>query len=755
MSNLKWHVAVIVILLIGDGVLQSACLTRPVASGAPTTKVNFATVVRQSAVDKVDLLFAIDNSSSMGDKQAYLGEAIPDLVNRLTTPNCVDANEVVGISHDHGICDRGKVEFPPVHDMHIAIVSSALGPRGGDICDPGATVTVGGRTLNRHNDDRGHLLNRAMDAEIELPSAGPSHFLTWLPSSGEKNGKPSGAPGIEQPEVLSNDFQSMVTGVHAYGCGIESQLESWYRFLIQPDPYDDIALDSNGKATWNGVDVTILKQRHDFLRPDSLVAVIVLTDENDSEIDVRSADQSGYKFMSTTFKPPRGTSACTSNPADPNCTSCAFLPNGGAGDPNCAKGNYTDPNDWGYDPNLRHVHMKAKYGFEPQFPISRYVVGLTAKAVPDRIGEYPSGAKNYVGDAKCTNPLFAASLPDGSSTDAAALCHLASGPRTSDSIFYAHIGGVPHELLHFDPRDPEASAIREEDWVKILGKNPEAYDYTGIDPHMIESVAPRAGLAGPGASNDADPIHGREWITDQGAGHILPVDRQFACIFPLAKPRDCTLADNADACDCPSKPTLTAAQAPPVCNPSKQTEQIAAKAYPTIRELLLAKKIGEQGIVSSICPIHVTEQSAGDPLYGYRPAVSAIVDRLKSALTERCVPQPLEEETDGTVPCLVLELLPGAGDQSTACDSSKGLEQPDPGVLRRYRAAQQANGDTDGLARPLCVMKQLKGEELVQSSAKSPRGRDGATSPGPRVPRKSARRPSSSRNGACRRATRW
>src|SRR5215469_1729303 len=41
--------------------------------------------------DKIDLLFMIDNSSSMGDKQALLALAVPDLVSRLVSPNCLDA----------------------------------------------------------------------------------------------------------------------------------------------------------------------------------------------------------------------------------------------------------------------------------------------------------------------------------------------------------------------------------------------------------------------------------------------------------------------------------------------------------------------------------------------------------------------------------------------------------------------------------------------------------------------------------------
>ena len=112
----------------------------------------------------------------------------------------------------------------------------------------------------------------------------------------------------------------------------------------------------------------------------------------------------------------------------------------------------------------------------------------------------------------------------------------------------------------------------------------------------------------------------------------MPVDRQFACTFKLAMPRDCTQAVNGYACDCPSTP-LTHDQTPPVCDDNVPTSQVAAKAYPTIRELLVAKMMGTQGIVSSVCPVDVADNAAGnDPLYGYRPAVAAIVDRLKGAL---------------------------------------------------------------------------------------------------------------------------
>ncbi len=295
------------------------------------------------AVQKVDLLFMIDNSASMGDKQAYLGQAIPDLVNRLVTPNCIDAGNpstVYGPStldpSGNAVCAQGTPEFPAVHDMHIGIVSSSLGSRLGDqapadgsggVCLPMATITVNGTTLNNHNDDQAHLLIRASDPTIpvtgaptEVPLAdAASGFLAWYPSAANA-GKASPDPvPIASATALESDFADLIAGVHEYGCGIESQLESWYRFLIQPDPYASLAVNTS-QAAWVGVDTTILKERQDFRRPDSLVALVDLTDENDSEIDVRSLGGQGYLFMSTKFMPPHGTAECATDPSNAACT---------------------------------------------------------------------------------------------------------------------------------------------------------------------------------------------------------------------------------------------------------------------------------------------------------------------------------------------------------------------------------------------------------------------------------------------------
>jgi hypothetical protein len=758
----------------GSGAMASA-------SGAVSAGVSGAVnaALPNQVINKIDMLFDIDNSASMGDKQQYLIAAIPDLIDGLVNPNCIDnaTGAITGKSMQGTGCAAGsKPEFPAVRDMHIGIVSSSLGPRLSEIdptfvtgvCNDPQQAQAPFESINAHMDDHAHLLTRSltgvapnlMEGAVADAAAG---FLYWYPLANGMgvDGPPVGpATPLNSAMTLETDFTSLAAGVGVFGCGIESQMESWYRFLVQPDPYATLALDSgklvSGQPTaeWVGVDSTIIQERHDFLRPDSLVAIVVLSDENDSEIDVRSLGGLGYFFMRTGFAPPHGTSVCATNPLSATCVSCSP----GNDDPNCvAPGGgvavYSAPNNWGEDLNLRHVHMRQKYGIDPQYPVERYFYGLTSPVVSDRTGEYPPGVAGYSGFGKnmnCTNPLFAASLPqqtDLSTTiastilpsDAKTLCSLPTGTRTSDKVFFAHIGGVPHQLLHFLPGDPAGSTLTDADWVKILGIDPEHYNYDGIDPHMYESYTPRlpppAGggeglvnppqfdasgttvLAPPDSSSNTDPVSGREWITDLPiGGHRLPVDVQFACTFPLATPRDCTRAVNGYACDCPSAPgTLTHDQTPADCSDATPTMQIAAKAYPTVRELLVAKMMGPQGVVSSICPIDVTDNAAGnDPLYGYRPAVNALTDHLKPALANACLPRQLNPVADGSVPCLILVTLPGAGScTNPTCPAGVGLTVPASSVLNPWCEAAEASytgekgAPGDPALQSVCELAQL------------------------------------------------
>ncbi|HEY1693836.1 MAG TPA: hypothetical protein VGG39_16830 [Polyangiaceae bacterium] len=591
-----------------------------------------------ASANKVDLLFMLDNSASMGDKQVLLAAAVPDVL-------------------------QGLVSLQ-VHDMHVGIVTSSLGGRGGDQCNPSATNPAS-PSLNAHNDDRGELIDRsgvAGDPTVEtVPAAGEnaSHFLGWFPSDAANSGAtPPPAPVVTDEATLVGDFTGMVEGVHEHGCGFEAQNEAWYRFLVQPDPFDTIT--KNGtQAAFTGVDATILQQRHDFLRPDSLLIVVVLTDESEAVADPLSISGQGWAFEneqfpgSTNGSAPEGSIECknldpnnplTTGPNDPNCTSCAFLqgapnfatecPNDGTNGTN----GYLDPID--DQLNVRFFHQKERFGLLAGYPTSRYVRGLSKTTVPDSQHEH-DGNGNYIGDqdaqANCTNPIFAASLPANGTGE---LCNLPPGPRTSGLVLYEAIAGVPHQLLQQDPTNPDSpqkTALTDADWKLILGTDPENYDFRGADFHMIEDWNPRttqgvyanASQCPPGSPNDCDPINGRECATNEG-------DLQFACIFDIRSlyggvGKDCTQAKFLGACDCASG---ALGSTTPLCDTTTPTLQIYAKAYPSVREMIIAHALGEQGLVSSLCPIHVTDTGGGDPLYGYRPAVLSLLARAGKSLTQ-------------------------------------------------------------------------------------------------------------------------
>ena len=146
-----------------------------------------------------------------------------------------------------------------------------------------------------------------------------------------------------------------------------------------------------------------------------------------------------------------------------------------------------------------------------------------------------------------------------------------------------------------------------------------------------------------------------------------------------------------------------ARQVPPICNPNKPTQQIGAKTYPTQRELLLAKLMRAQGFVSSLCPIHV-QPAAGqteltDPLFGYNPAVNGIVDRLKIALNNQCLPEKLVPDSCGTFPCLILVTLRDNRDGEQACTTTPGMSIPEADILKRFQQKQHGDWMAGGLGR--------------------------------------------------------
>jgi len=214
------------------------CLNRPLEPQDPNITTTVSEKLPRSRVDKIDLLLMIDNSSSMADKQAILSDAVPDLVRGLVSPLCVDEKGVPAKSQPASPvegCPTGtEREFDPVLDIHIGIISSSLGGHG----NPN-TCPVTGKAGKPSNDDHAHLLSRK---DASQPEGGANvvdtyqgkGFLAWDPA------QKLSPPGDADATDLTAKFRNMVLGVGQVGCGYESQLESWYRFLVDPDPYQSL-----------------------------------------------------------------------------------------------------------------------------------------------------------------------------------------------------------------------------------------------------------------------------------------------------------------------------------------------------------------------------------------------------------------------------------------------------------------------------------------------------------------------------------
>src|SRR6266536_2613662 len=61
------------------------------AEGGPEAGAPVSATRISGPVKKLDLLLMIDNSASMADKHMILAQVVPDLVNRLVNPVCIDA----------------------------------------------------------------------------------------------------------------------------------------------------------------------------------------------------------------------------------------------------------------------------------------------------------------------------------------------------------------------------------------------------------------------------------------------------------------------------------------------------------------------------------------------------------------------------------------------------------------------------------------------------------------------------------------
>lgn len=554
--------------------------------------------------NRVDLLLMIDNSMSMADKQAWLAEALPRLLQRMTNP----------------------AAGTPVNDLHVAVISSSLGGHGARQCSEGAT------SYDPTQNDRAHLIP---SVRAGLSSHHDLSFLWWEPS-GTHGGQSDSA-------AFTSDFSAHVSAVGEAGCGYEAALEAWYRFLVDPAPPLNVVVEDQ-VAKNEGVDAIVLTQRRDFLRPSSALVVLMLSDENDCSII-----DGGYNWLAAEIQDeqglqallPRATSQCDQDPDHPCCLSCAATDvpascPAPSADPNCQLGKWDELGD---HPNLRCWQQKRRFGVEFLYPVRKYVEALTQPRICTLWG--PTGPLGCTDETRVDNPLFA------------------SGLRSPSLVFLAGIVGVPWQDLASEASlsDPLALELLSVPELEKRGRFawlvPECAEKVPLaelpnpisicarrsrsdspdDPYMVESDTPRSGkspatgapIQGTGANVGASPINGHEWNTNRG-------DLQFACTFPLKQPRDCT---DKEGCDCADfEQGYTANN--PVCQSPSGTygkTQYFAKAYPGLRQLAVLQDLGRQGIVASICPKSVTQPTS--PSYGFNAAMDSIAAALSPVLVAK------------------------------------------------------------------------------------------------------------------------
>ena len=218
---------VLVALLVGV-TFAVGCLNRDLAPAEPATQSGVLEEIHQTGTTKVDILFVIDNSNSMSQEQEILANQIEVMAKALISPTEPGA--------------------PAVQDLHIGIVSTDMGTGGYRIqtCD------------NPNNGDNGVLQNAGRldgcDPVYSAPDCDRAE-CPWLVHSTEF---PDDGSDPSNPPIW-NDFGCIAT-LGTGGCGFEQQLESSYQAIL------------NTEAG---------RPNEGFLRNDSLLAIIYVTDEDD------------------------------------------------------------------------------------------------------------------------------------------------------------------------------------------------------------------------------------------------------------------------------------------------------------------------------------------------------------------------------------------------------------------------------------------------------------------------------------------
>ncbi len=544
-------------------------------------------------------------------------------------------------------CPDGLVrESSPVQKLHMGFISSSLGDFGGDVCpEDGAVHHVA-------QNDQAHLLNtldRIMDVDLR-------RIVIWN-ATDETNG----------PETLQErqaQIRAQVRAVGELGCGVEMGMEAWYRFLADPIPPEGIvhsdAEDELSPIVRTGLDSDILSQRESFLRDDSLLVVLMLSNENDASMN----DQYGMGWLAARayvgarrFLMRSGSSVCAENPDDPCCYSCWTEPPAGCeADPVCAEETRGElPEE--YDPvQLRFFDQKRRFGMDTLAPVSRYVNALTLPELCpyQTYGNLDCDCREAQARGVACDPN-----PQGLPENEYRFANPLAARSAASRVILGGIVGTPwQDVASEDSLDnPDALRIQtgaELDWSLLV---PGEWG-DPMDPLMVESIEAREGthprtgeaLMPPRSAYGANSINGHERETGG-------MDLQYACVFPLQQTWDCgeincyidpectgdlcatdpLCVKVSNGCACDEYEHATS----PVCQDPETDEFDLVErgdfAFPSTRQLQVLKGFAEatgadQSVVGSACPKTLDPTRTEESVYGYNATVDALVATIKPRL---------------------------------------------------------------------------------------------------------------------------
>ncbi len=211
--------------------------------GGPDTGVMLPTG-KCSESSQVDLLFIVDNSNSMTEEQAQLAAQLPSFVETLRNPPDSDGD--------------GEADFPPIDDLHVGVVTSDMGT-GGFLVP----------TCSEPNFGDDGVLRTTGNTAIMGCSATYPPFLNYTAG--------------DDPAAFAAEV-GCVAVAGTGGCGFEQQLEAALKAVTPSTSDITFAMGTTGHA--DGANAG-------FLRPASMLGVILVTDEEDcSALDPELFDPS-------------------------------------------------------------------------------------------------------------------------------------------------------------------------------------------------------------------------------------------------------------------------------------------------------------------------------------------------------------------------------------------------------------------------------------------------------------------------------